>query len=122
MRDSLTDRSLIIAQNQSTRRCEKVVPKKASLRFPRSRGLTAANEGRNFLGAEIVVGVFDGLPDYDYEISVTDNHSIDRTFALLRELAAGDPKRKVIRFSRNLCTNGRCCVPTRPRLAIAPCK
>lgn len=48
-----------------------------------------------------IVKVFDGLPDYDYEIVVTDNHSTDRTFALLRDLAAADRKLKVIRFSRN---------------------
>lgn len=48
-----------------------------------------------------IVEVFRGLPDYDYEIIVTDNHSSDRTFELLRGLAAKDPKLKVIRFSRN---------------------
>lgn len=62
----------------------------------------AYNEDLNIENAyRAIVGVFDGLPDYDYEIIVTDNHSTDRTFALLRALAAGDPKLKVIRFSRN---------------------
>ena len=48
-----------------------------------------------------VTGVFRNLPDYDYEIIFTDNHSTDRTFALLRDMAARDPKVHVIRFSRN---------------------
>src|SRR3546814_4771288 len=48
-----------------------------------------------------VTGVFRTLPDYDYEIIFTDNHSTDRTFALLRDMAARDPKVHVIRFSRN---------------------
>lgn len=48
-----------------------------------------------------IVEVFGQLPDYDYEIIVTDNHSTDRTFELLRRLAGEDPRLKVIRFSRN---------------------
>jgi polyisoprenyl-phosphate glycosyltransferase len=48
-----------------------------------------------------VVAVFRELADYDYEIIVTDNHSTDRTFELLRRLASEDPRLKVIRFSRN---------------------
>ena len=50
---------------------------------------------------QAITDVFRSLPDYDYEIIVTDNHSSDRTFELLRQIAAGDPKLKVIRFSRN---------------------
>lgn len=50
---------------------------------------------------ETIVKVFAGLPDYDYEIVFTDNHSTDRTFALLADVAAADPKVRVIRFSRN---------------------
>lgn len=62
----------------------------------------AYNEDLNIENAyRAIVSVFDGLPAYDYEIIVTDNHSTDRTFALLRELAAGDPQLKVVRFSRN---------------------
>lgn len=62
----------------------------------------AYNEDLNIENAyHAIVRVFEGLPEYDYEIIVTDNHSTDRTFALLRELAASDPKLKVIRFSRN---------------------
>lgn len=49
-----------------------------------------------------VVRVFDGLPDYDFEIIVTDNHSTDRTFAILSRIASEDPRLKVIRFSRNV--------------------
>lgn len=48
-----------------------------------------------------IVDVFRGLPDYDYEIIVTDNHSTDNTFKLLQKIAARDPKVRVIRFSRN---------------------
>lgn len=48
-----------------------------------------------------IVNTFSKLPDYDYEIIFTDNHSTDRTFELLEGLAKRDPKLKVIRFSRN---------------------
>jgi len=48
-----------------------------------------------------IVEVFAGLPDYDYEIVFTDNHSTDRTFPLLRKIAEADSRVKVIRFSRN---------------------
>jgi polyisoprenyl-phosphate glycosyltransferase len=62
----------------------------------------AFNEEMNVERAyQAITDVFRSLPDYDYEIIVTDNHSSDRTFELLRQIAAGDPKLKVIRFSRN---------------------
>ncbi len=48
-----------------------------------------------------IVAVFEGLPDYDYEIIFTDNHSTDRTFSLLRSIAESDPNVRVIRFARN---------------------
>lgn len=48
-----------------------------------------------------IVDVFRGLPDLDYEVIFTDNHSTDRTFELLRSIAAGDAKVRVIRFARN---------------------
>jgi glycosyltransferase involved in cell wall biosynthesis len=38
---------------------------------------------------------------YDFEFVFTDNHSSDRTFARLAELAAREPMVRVIRFSRN---------------------
>ncbi len=38
---------------------------------------------------------------YDFEFVFTDNHSTDRTFARLAELAAREPEVRVIRFSRN---------------------
>jgi dolichol-phosphate mannosyltransferase len=50
---------------------------------------------------ETIVDVFNGLPDYDYEIIFTDNHSTDRTFELLQAIAAKDPNVRVIRFARN---------------------
>ena len=62
----------------------------------------AFNEEENVERAyTTIVGVFRDLPDCDYEIIVTDNHSTDRTFTLLQEIAARDPKVRVIRFSRN---------------------
>ncbi len=48
-----------------------------------------------------IVDVFKTLPDCDYEIVFTDNHSTDRTFSLLKEIASKDPKVRAIRFSRN---------------------
>lgn len=49
-----------------------------------------------------VAAVLDTLPDYTAEIIFTDNHSTDRTFPLLRDIAARDPRVRVFRFSRNL--------------------
>ena len=64
--------------------------------------IPAFNEEENVERAyTTIVGVFRDLPDYDYEIIVTDNHSTDRTFTLLQEIAARDSKVHVIRFSRN---------------------
>ncbi len=62
----------------------------------------AFNEEGNVVRCyESIVAVFRQLPEYDYEIIITDNHSTDRTFLLLEDLAAKDPALKVIRFSRN---------------------
>ncbi|EAV45827.1 glycosyl transferase, group 2 family protein [Stappia aggregata IAM 12614] len=49
-----------------------------------------------------VMDVFDQLPDYEPELIFTDNHSSDRTFGILTEIAAKDPRVRVIRFSRNV--------------------
>ena len=49
-----------------------------------------------------IAGVLDGLPDEQAEIIFTDNHSTDRTFAILSEIAAKDPRVRVFRFSRNV--------------------
>ena len=38
---------------------------------------------------------------YDWELIFTDNHSTDRSFDVLRELASRDKRVRVIRFSRN---------------------
>ncbi|HEX7887922.1 MAG TPA: glycosyltransferase family 2 protein [Ramlibacter sp.] len=43
--------------------------------------------------------------DLSFEIVFTDNHSTDRTFDLLREIAQADPRVKVIRFARNFGFN-----------------
>lgn len=48
-----------------------------------------------------ITRVFDGLPEYELEILFTDNHSTDRTFALLSEIAGRDRRVRVIRFTRN---------------------
>lgn len=48
-----------------------------------------------------VVGVFAKLPDYDYEIIIADNRSTDGSRELLRKIAAGDRKFKVILNSNN---------------------
>ena len=62
----------------------------------------AFNEEDNVVRCyQAIVDVFDKLPDYRYEIIVTDNHSTDGTFKLLEDLAAKDPGLKIIRFSRN---------------------
>jgi glycosyltransferase involved in cell wall biosynthesis len=38
---------------------------------------------------------------YEFEFVFTDNHSEDRTFLLLKQLAAKDPRVRIFRFSRN---------------------
>lgn len=48
-----------------------------------------------------IVDVFRTIPDCEYEIIFTDNHSTDRTFALLSQIARSDPRVRVIRFARN---------------------
>lgn len=45
--------------------------------------------------------VFDGLPDYRYEIVFTDNHSTDGTFEILAAIAFRDSSVRVIRFAKN---------------------
>ncbi|MBX7531975.1 glycosyltransferase family 2 protein [Qipengyuania sp. 1XM1-15A] len=62
----------------------------------------AFNEEDNVERAyKAIVNTFERLPDYDYEIIFTDNHSTDRTFSILEGLARHDSRLKVIRFSRN---------------------
>lgn len=62
----------------------------------------AFNEEQNVVRCyEAIVRVFEKLPEYSYEIIVTDNHSTDNTFELLEELSRKDSALKVIRFSRN---------------------
>ena len=62
----------------------------------------AYNEEQNVQNAyRAIVDVFRSLPDYDYEIIFTDNHSTDRTYDLLKAIVAGDPKVRVFRFARN---------------------
>jgi dolichol-phosphate mannosyltransferase len=42
-----------------------------------------------------------GLDDYRFEFLFTDNHSTDRTFAKLSQIAERDPEVRVARFARN---------------------
>ncbi|WBU62713.1 glycosyltransferase family 2 protein [Paracoccus aerodenitrificans] len=46
--------------------------------------------------------VLDDLPGYEAEIIFTDNHSTDRTFPILSEIAAEDRRVRAFRFSRNV--------------------
>ncbi len=41
------------------------------------------------------------LDDYRFELLFTDNHSTDRTFSKLSQIAAHDPDVRVVRFARN---------------------
>ncbi len=50
---------------------------------------------------ERVRSVFDGLPDYTFELILIDNHSTDRTVALLKEIAQQDKRLKIIVNTRN---------------------
>lgn len=50
---------------------------------------------------EAVAAAFAGLPDYDWEHIFIDNASTDGTAAVLRKMAAADPKVKVILNTRN---------------------
>lgn len=62
----------------------------------------AFNEEANVVRAyDAITAVFDGLADYDCEIIFTDNHSTDRTFAILQQLSERDHRVRVIRFARN---------------------
>lgn len=49
-----------------------------------------------------VCAVFDALPGFEPEFIFTDNHSTDRTFEILSEIAEADPNVHAIRFSRNV--------------------
>lgn len=61
------------------------------------------NEEDNVRGAhERVTAAMAGLADrYSYEILFTDNHSTDRTFEIIDELAQADPRVRCVRFSTN---------------------
>ncbi|GGE14442.1 putative glycosyltransferase YkcC [Polymorphobacter glacialis] len=64
--------------------------------------IPALNEEANVERAyRAVTAVCDDLPGHECEIIFTDNHSSDRTFAILQDIAAADPRVRVIRFSRN---------------------
>lgn len=63
----------------------------------------AYNEAENVRRVyEAVTRVMSTLRErYVYEILFTDNHSTDATPEILREIAAGDPRVRVVRFSKN---------------------
>jgi len=48
-----------------------------------------------------IVAAFDDIPEYDFEIVFTDNHSTDRTFEILQSISEKDDRVRVIRFARN---------------------
>ncbi len=65
--------------------------------------IPAFNEEDNVKATyERVLAVFDGLPDYEPEFIFTDNHSTDKTFEILSDIAAADQRVRVIRFARNM--------------------
>lgn len=60
------------------------------------------NEEANVENAYIaVVEEFKKLENFDYEIIFTDNHSQDKTFSLVSEIAKKDQKVRALRFVRN---------------------
>jgi polyisoprenyl-phosphate glycosyltransferase len=61
------------------------------------------NEEANVHAAyEAVAGVFAALKDrYEFEIVFTDNHSTDRTFSQIIDVASKDPRVRAVRFARN---------------------
>ncbi len=65
--------------------------------------IPAYNEAENVRQVyEAVTRVMRTLGDrYAYEILFTDNHSTDATPEILREIATGDPRVRVVRFSKN---------------------
>lgn len=64
------------------------------------------NEEENIAAAyEAVVNEFDVCDDIDFEIVFTDNHSTDKSFSLLSDIAKRDRRVKVLRFTRNFGFN-----------------
>ncbi|MDP2750988.1 MAG: glycosyltransferase family 2 protein [Rhodocyclaceae bacterium] len=64
------------------------------------------NEEANIAAAyEAVVKEFDVCNDIDFEIVFTDNHSTDKSFSLLSDIAKRDRRVKVLRFTRNFGFN-----------------
>ncbi|WP_426166628.1 glycosyltransferase family 2 protein [Sandarakinorhabdus sp. DWP1-3-1] len=62
----------------------------------------AYNEEANVERAyKAIVATFATIPDHDFEIIFSDNHSTDATFDVLKRLAAIDPRVRVLRLSRN---------------------
>lgn len=61
------------------------------------------NEEDNVLRAHgRIARVFEDLPGHELELIFADNHSTDRTFAILSALARKDRRVRVLRWSRNM--------------------
>jgi glycosyltransferase involved in cell wall biosynthesis len=83
-------------------RSRKKAPTEAARRRLISILIPVFNEEANVDAAhEALSGVADELSAYDVEFLFTDNHSTDETFDRLADLAARDPRVKVLRFKRN---------------------
>ena len=50
--------------------------------------------------------VFDGEPGYDWSALIVENGSADRTWPMLQDIAARDPRFKVVRLARNFHMDG----------------
>lgn len=50
--------------------------------------------------------VFDGLPDFDFEVFLVDNGSVDSTGALITQLHERDSRFKLVQLARNFRTDG----------------
>tara|TARA_B100000315_G_scaffold163765_1_gene152364 strand:+ start:2017 stop:2973 length:957 start_codon:yes stop_codon:yes gene_type:complete len=53
-----------------------------------------------------LVAVFDANPSYDFETIIIENGSEDRTWELLQEINAQDPRFKVVQLARNFRMDG----------------
>jgi len=56
--------------------------------------------------AERLKKVFEIEPDYSFEVVIVENGSTDNTWEILREIAAGDSRFKIVRLARNFRMDG----------------
>lgn len=66
--------------------------------------IPALNEESNVEAAYVrLQKIFEALSErFDFELIFTDNHSNDRTFEIIRDIAAHDPRIRAVRFARNV--------------------